>query len=195
KEAMMACYRGGARVFEFTNRGTYAHDLFIQLSRYAKEAMPEMILGIGSVYDEGTASLYIQCGADFIVSPILHSGIAKVCNRRKVAWMPGCGTMTEISQAEELGAEVVKVFPAAQVGGPSFIKAAKAPAPWSSLMATGGVDCTEENLRPWFEAGVFCVGIGSKLFKKNSDGELDLEKIQQLMAFSIKTIADIRAEV
>lgn len=163
KQVLMACYKGGVRVFEFTNRGDYAHEVFSELNKFAAVEAPEMILGIGSVVDAGTTSLYIQLGANFIVSPVLNPEMAKVCNRRKIAWSPGCGSVTEIGYAEELGAEVVKIFPGSQVGGPAFVKGVKGPFPWTSIMPTGGVEPTEDNLTKWFQAGVHCVGMGSQL--------------------------------
>ncbi|MFH6985989.1 bifunctional 4-hydroxy-2-oxoglutarate aldolase/2-dehydro-3-deoxy-phosphogluconate aldolase [Marinoscillum sp. 108] len=166
KEVLKACYEGGVRVFEFTNRGDYAHEVFAALNKYAEKETPEMILGVGSIVEAGTTSLYIQLGANFIVSPVLNPEMAKVCNRRKISWSPGCGSVTEISYAEELGSEVVKIFPGSQVGGPSFVKGVKGPFPWCSIMPTGGVEPTEENLSKWFEAGVHCVGMGSQLITK-----------------------------
>jgi 2-dehydro-3-deoxyphosphogluconate aldolase/(4S)-4-hydroxy-2-oxoglutarate aldolase len=167
KKVLKACYDGGIRVFEFTNRGDFAHEVFRDLNKYASRELPELILGIGSVVDAGTASLYIQLGANFIVSPILNKDMAKVCNRRKISWSPGCGSVSEISRAEELGAEIIKIFPGSQVGGPGFVEAVKGPMPWSSLMPTGGVEPTEESLDAWFKAGVACVGMGSQLLKKS----------------------------
>lgn len=164
KQVIMACYKGGVRVFEFTNRGDFAHEVFAELNKWAAVSCPDMILGVGSVVDSGTASLYLQLGANFIVSPILDEETARVCNRRKVAWSPGCGSLNDISHAEELGAEIVKIFPGSSVGGAEFVKAVKGPCPWSSIMPTGGVEPTEENLSKWFNAGVCCVGMGSKLF-------------------------------
>jgi 2-dehydro-3-deoxyphosphogluconate aldolase / (4S)-4-hydroxy-2-oxoglutarate aldolase len=166
KHVLKACYDGGVRVFEFTNRGDFAHEVFAELNHWAAAEMPDMMLGVGSVVDAGTASLYIQLGANFIVSPILNPDMAKVCNRRKILWSPGCGSLTEINQAEEYGAEICKIFPGAQVGGPSFVKAIKGPCPWTSLMPTGGVEPTEESLKAWFGAGVTCVGMGSQLITK-----------------------------
>ncbi|MDA1122204.1 MAG: bifunctional 4-hydroxy-2-oxoglutarate aldolase/2-dehydro-3-deoxy-phosphogluconate aldolase, partial [Bacteroidetes bacterium] len=167
KSVLRACYDGGVRIFEFTNRGEYAHEIFGELNKFAAKETPEMILGVGSIVDAGTTSLYIQLGANFIVSPILNPEMAKVCNRRKISWSPGCGSLTEISYAEELGAEVVKIFPGTEVGGPSFIKAVKGPCPWTSIMPTGGVEPTKENLTAWFNAGVHCVGMGSQLVTKD----------------------------
>jgi 2-dehydro-3-deoxyphosphogluconate aldolase / (4S)-4-hydroxy-2-oxoglutarate aldolase len=166
KHVLKACYDGGVRVFEFTNRGDFAHEVFAELNHWAAAEMPDMMLGVGSVVDAGTASLYIQMGTNFIVSPILNQDMAKVCNRRKILWSPGCGSLTEINQAEEYGAEICKIFPGAQVGGPSFVKAIKGPCPWTSLMPTGGVEPTEESLKAWFGAGVTCVGMGSQLITK-----------------------------
>lgn len=158
-----ACYKGGFKVMEFTNRGDFAHEVFSALVKHAAKNMPDLILGVGSIIEEATASLYIQLGANFIVSPMLNPRIARICNRRKIMWMPGCGSVSEISEAEELGAEVVKIYPGSQVGGPKFIAAVKGPMPWSNMMPTGGVEPNEDNLKSWFQAGVYCVGIGSNL--------------------------------
>lgn len=166
KNVMKACFEGGLKVFEFTNRGDFAHEIFSEISKWAAKELPEMVLGTGSVVDAGTTSLYIQLGANFIVSPLLNPDMAKVCNRRKILWSPGCGTLSEIGYAEELGAEIVKIFPGSSVGGPDFVKAVKGPCPWTSIMPTGGVEPTEESLKEWFSAGVHCVGIGSNLITK-----------------------------
>lgn len=166
KNVLKACYDGGIRVFEFVNRGDFAHEIFGQLNKYALQELPGMILGAGSIVEAATAALYIQLGANFIVSPLLNEDMAKTCNRRGVAWSPGCGTISEINKAQELGAEVVKLFPASEIGGPSFVKAVKGPMPWTNIMPTGGVDTSEANLKGWFSAGVTCVGMGSNLFPK-----------------------------
>ncbi|MCU0449171.1 MAG: bifunctional 4-hydroxy-2-oxoglutarate aldolase/2-dehydro-3-deoxy-phosphogluconate aldolase [Bernardetiaceae bacterium] len=163
ERVLRACYEGGARVFEFTNRGDFAHETFAHLVRFCASQLPGLMLGIGSVVEPGTAALYLQLGANFVVSPAVHEDVARTCHRRKVLWIPGCGSVNEISQAEALGAEVVKMFPGAQVGGPKFVAAVKGPCPWTSIMPTGGVEPTEESLKAWFEAGVYCVGMGSQL--------------------------------
>lgn len=162
-EVAKACYRGGLKVFEFTNRGDFAHEVFALLNKRLIAECPGMIAGAGSVIDAPTTALYIQLGANFIVSPSLHEDMAVICNRRKILWSPGCGSVSEISRAEELGADIVKIFPGSQVGGPAFVKAVLGPRPWTSLMPTGGVEPTAENLQGWFEAGVHCVGMGGKL--------------------------------
>jgi 2-dehydro-3-deoxyphosphogluconate aldolase / (4S)-4-hydroxy-2-oxoglutarate aldolase len=181
-----ACYEGGLRLFEFTNRGDFAHELFSDLNKIVIKEMPEMILGTGSVVDAGTASLYIQLGSNFIVSPVLKEEMAQVCNRRKILWSPGCGSVTEISHAEELGAEIVKIFPAPSVGGPEFVKTVRGPQPWTNIMPTGGVDPTEESLKTWFDAGVYCVGMGSNLITpgilKNKDWKLLKDNVSALVA-------------
>lgn len=164
KQVIKACYGGGIRAFEFTNRGDFAHEVFTGLVKWAGKECPEMILGIGSIVDAPTAALYIQSGANFVVGPLLNPDIFNVCNRRQIAYSPGCVTPSEIGLAQELGAEIVKVFPGGNVGGPSFVKNIKGPMPWSKLMVTGGVEPTEENLSAWFKAGVTCVGMGSNLF-------------------------------
>lgn len=194
KKVLQACYEGGVKVFEFTNRGDYAHEVFGELNKYAEAELPEMILGVGSIVDAGTASLYIQLGANFIVSPILSADMAKVCNRRKISWSPGCGSLSEISYAEELGADIVKIFPATQVGGPAFVKGVKGPCPWTSIMPTGGVAPTEENLTEWFEAGVACVGMGSKLITKDIIQESNYELLKQRTEAAMNIIRDLKAK-
>lgn len=166
KNIITACLDGGATVIEFTNRGDFAWQLFHELSQYFQQARPELILGVGSVVDAPTAAMYISSGANFVVGPLLNPEVARLCNRRKIAYLPGCGTLSEISQAEELGVEIVKIFPAISVGGPGFIKSVLAPSPWTRIMPTGGVDATPENLQTWFDAGATCVGMGSKLITK-----------------------------
>ena len=192
KKVIKACYLGGIRVFEFTNRGDFAHETFSELSKWVLEEVPEMILGVGSVVDSGTASLYIQLGTNFVVSPILVEDMAKVCNRRKILWAPGCGSLTEISKAEELGAEIVKIFPGSSVGGPDFVKAIKGPFPWTSVMPTGGVVPNEENLRKWFESGVAVVGMGSRLITKEILINQDYELLEKNVKETIQLIRKIR---
>jgi 2-dehydro-3-deoxyphosphogluconate aldolase/(4S)-4-hydroxy-2-oxoglutarate aldolase len=192
KKVLKACYDGGARVFEFTNRGDRAHMVFQDLIIWAEKETPEMILGVGSIVEAGTTSLYIQLGASFIVSPVLNEDMAKVCNRRKIGWSPGCGSLSEISKAEELGAEVVKIFPGSQVGGPSFVKSVLGPCPWSSIMPTGGVSPDVENLSAWIKAGVHCVGMGSQLMIKDASGNFDYKAIEQKTKEALAIIADLR---
>ena len=162
KQVVKACYEGGVRAFEFTNRGDFAHEVFAELIKFATKECPELVLGVGSIVDAGTASLYLQLGANFVVGPLFNPEIAKVCNRRLVPYTPGCGSVSEIGFAQEVGCDLCKIFPAGNVG----VKNIKAPMPWSMIMATGAVEPTEENLSAWFKAGVTCVGMGSKLFPK-----------------------------
>jgi len=166
KQVVKACYEGGVRVFEFTNRGDFAHEVFAELMKFTAKECPGLILGIGSIVDAGTASLYIQSGANFVVGPLFNPDVAKVCNRRLIPYIPGCGSVSEIGFAQETGCDVCKIFPAGSLGGPSFVKDVKAPMPWAMLMATGAVEPVESNLSAWFKAGVTCVGMGSKLFPK-----------------------------
>jgi 2-dehydro-3-deoxyphosphogluconate aldolase/(4S)-4-hydroxy-2-oxoglutarate aldolase len=166
KHIAAACASGGARVVEFTNRGDFAPEVFKELSLYLAREHPDVILGVGSVVDAPTAALYIAHGANFVVGPLLNPEVARLCNRRKIAYSPGCGSASEISTAEELGVEIVKVFPGTSVGGPAFVRSVLGPCPWTSIMPTGGVDATEESIMAWFGAGVACVGIGSKLVRK-----------------------------
>lgn len=192
RNVIKACHDGGINVFEFTNRGDFAHELFSELSKWVASEIPEMVLGAGSVVDAGTASLYIQLGANFIVSPILNADMAKVCNRRKILWAPGCGTLSEISYAEELGADIVKIFPGSSVGGPEFVKAIKGPCPWTSIMPTGGVEATPESLKEWFEAGVSCVGIGSTLITKELLANKDWDGLSAKITEAVKIVSLLR---
>ncbi len=165
KQVVKACYEGGVRVFEFTNRGDFAHEVFGQLVKWARQECPELALGAGTIVDPSTAALYLQLGACFIVGPLFNAEVAPVCNRRLVPYCPGCATTSEISQAQALGCDLTKVFPG-DVYGPAFVKNVMAPMPWTKIMVTGGVAPTRESLEAWFAAGAFCVGMGSQLFPK-----------------------------
>ena len=191
KKVLKTCYEAGARLLEFTARGDFAHEVFSELNKYALAELPGMVMGVGSVTDAAAASRYMSLGANFIVTPVFREDIAIVCNRRKVLWSPGCGTLTEITRAEELGCEIVKLFPG-DIYGPNFVKGIKGPQPWTSIMPTGGVSPTKENLQGWFKAGVTCVGMGSKLIAKDANGNFDLKKIDELTRFSIETIKELK---
>lgn len=191
KQVLKACYDGGARLMEFTSRGDFAHEVFRDLITYAIKDLPGMILGVGSVTDAAAASLYMQLGANFIVTPVLREDIAIVCNRRKVLWSPGCGTLTEIAKAEELGCEIVKLFPG-DIYGPQFVKALKGPQPWTSIMPTGGVSPTEENLKGWFDAGVTCVGMGSQLISKEIISNKDFKSLEHKVKDALAIIKNIQ---
>lgn len=195
KKLAKACYDGGIKAIEFTNRGEFAHEVFAELSKYVKKELPEMAVGVGSVIDAGTASLYMQLGADFIVSPLLNPEMAKVCNRRKVLWSPGCGSVTEVSYAEELGCELVKIFPAGQVGGPEFVASVKGPMPWSDIMPSGGVTPEYDNLKAWFKAGAACVGMGSQLMKKSFITENNYAGLSEKIKETLAVIKKIRSEL
>lgn len=192
KKVIKATYDGGARLLEFTARGDFAHEVFGELNKWVIKALPGMIMGVGSVTDAASASRFMALGANFIVTPVLREDIAIVCNRRKVMWSPGCGSLTEICRAEELGCEVVKLFPGG-IYGPDFVKAIRGPQPWTSIMPTGGVSPTRENLEGWFKAGVTCVGMGSKLIAKGKDGEYDLAKIESDTKNALSIINDLKS--
>lgn len=191
KRVVRACYDGGARLLEFTARGDFAHEVFGELVKYAVRELPGMILGVGSVTDAAAASRFMALGANFVVTPVLREDVALICNRRKVLWSPGCGSLTEIARSEELGCEIVKLFPGG-VYGPGFVKAVKGPQPWTSIMPTGGVSPTEESLTSWFEAGVTCVGMGSRLIAKKEDGSFDLKRIKDGVENSLRIIQGLR---
>jgi 2-dehydro-3-deoxyphosphogluconate aldolase/(4S)-4-hydroxy-2-oxoglutarate aldolase len=192
KQVVKACYEGGVRAFEFTNRGDFAHEIFGELSRWARTECPELILGVGSVVDAPTAALYIQLGANFVVGPLFNAEVAKVCNRRCIPYTPGCGSVTEIGAAQEVGCDLTKIFPAGNVGGPSFVKNVLAPMPWSMIMATGAVEPTEENLSAWFKAGVTVVGMGSMLFPKEVIASGNWGAIAEKCREALDIIAKVR---
>lgn len=194
KQVVKACYDGGARLLEFTSRGDFAHEVFGQLSKYVSKELPEMILGVGSVTDAASASLYMALGANFVVTPVLREDISIVCNRRKVLWSSGCGSLSEICKAEEMGCEIVKLFPGGTYG-PGLVKAVKGPQPWTSVMPTGGVSPTKENLTAWFDAGVTCVGMGSKLITKELVQDEDYANLSQNVSKALKLIKEIRGHV
>lgn len=188
---LKACYQGGARLMEFTARGDFAFEVFSSLIKYAAKELPGMILGVGSVTDAAAASLYMQMGANFIVTPVFREDIAIVCNRRKVLWSPGCASLSEIAKAEELGCEIVKLFPGGTYGA-SFVKAVKGPQPWTKIMPTGGVSPTMESLKPWIDSGVSCVGIGSQLISKDLVDQKDYEALRAKVSEALYMIAQIR---
>ena len=191
-EVVKACAAGGLRLIEFTNRGDRAFQVFTELEEYCTAQLPEMVTGVGSIVDAATAGLYINAGANFVVGPNLNPEVARLCNRRKIAYSPGCATPTEIAQAEELGVEIVKIFPGDIVGGPEFVKALRGPCPWTSLMPTGGVDVTEESLTAWFKAGITAAGIGSKLVTKEHLEKRDFAGITENVKRTLEIISRLK---
>ena len=191
KNILQACYNGGARLIEFTNRGDFAIEVFSKLIKFASKELPGMIVGIGSVTDSAAASQYMLLGANFVVTPVFREDIAIVCNRRKVLWIPGCGSLSEIAKAEEMGCEFIKLFPG-NVYGPDFIKSVKAPQPWSSIMPTGGVSIEKSNLLGWFKGGADCVGLGSQLISKEVLINQDFKKLEKNVLDTIQFIQKIK---
>jgi 2-dehydro-3-deoxyphosphogluconate aldolase/(4S)-4-hydroxy-2-oxoglutarate aldolase len=194
KKVIQACANGGAKCIEFTNRGDFAAHVFLEVAQHFAKVDPSVIMGVGSIVDAPTAGLYIANGAKFVVGPLLNADVAKLCNRRKIPYSPGCGSATEIGDAEELGVEIVKVFPGSSVGGPDFVKSMLGPCPWTRIMPTGGVDCTEESLTKWFKAGVACVGMGSNLITKALLDAKDFAGIEAKVRSTIQLIKTIRGK-
>jgi 2-dehydro-3-deoxyphosphogluconate aldolase / (4S)-4-hydroxy-2-oxoglutarate aldolase len=191
---IQACANGGANCAEFTNRGDFAAQVFLDVARHFAKADPSVILGAGSVVDAPTAGIYIASGAKFIVGPVINADVARLCNRRGIAYSPGCGSATEIGDAQELGCEIVKVFPGSSVGGPDFVKSVMGPMPWTRIMPTGGVEPTEASLRQWFGAGIVACGMGSKLISKRLLDAKDYKGIEENVRKTVKLIDAIRAE-
>lgn len=188
-----ASARGGAPVLEFTNRGDFACDLFGEINRELAQTDPDVVLGIGSVIDAPTAALYLNRGARFVVSPCLVPDVARACNRRRAAYFPGCGSVTDIGQAHELGCDIVKLFPGASVGGPDFVKAVLGPMPWTKIMPTGGVDPDAASIARWFGSGIVAAGMGSKLITDKAVAEGDWAGIEASVRAAVKAVADFRA--
>jgi len=191
KQVVKACYDGGIRAFEFTNRGDFAHEVFAEVVKYAAKECPDMAVGVGSIVDAPTAALYIQLGACFVVGPLFNPDVAKVCNRRLIPYTPGCGSITEVGMAQEAGCDLCKVFPG-DVLGPKFVKGLMAPMPWSKIMVTGGVEPTSENLTPWFKAGAFAVGMGSCLFPKEIVEAKDWSGVSRICAEALEVVENLR---
>ncbi|WP_415288924.1 bifunctional 4-hydroxy-2-oxoglutarate aldolase/2-dehydro-3-deoxy-phosphogluconate aldolase [Brevundimonas sp. S1H14] len=191
-EVIRACARGGARAVEFTNRGDFAWETFTALSKEFARTDPDILLGVGSILDAATAALYLASGARFVVSPCLVPEVAQVCNRRMVAYSPGCGSVREISEAQGLGCEIVKLFPGASVGGADFVKAVLGPMPWTKIMPTGGVDPDEASIRDWFGAGIVAAGMGAKLITKAAIEAKDWARIEAQVRRTVEAIAAFR---
>jgi 2-dehydro-3-deoxyphosphogluconate aldolase / (4S)-4-hydroxy-2-oxoglutarate aldolase len=191
-KVIQACANGGAKCIEFTNRGEFAPHVFYEVTRHFASADPSVIMGVGSVVDAPTAGIYIANGARFVVGPLLNAEVARLCNRRKVPYSPGCGSATEIGYAEELGCEIVKVFPGGSVGGPDFVRNILGPMPWTRIMPTGGVDCSEASLKAWFGAGVVAVGIGSNLVTKELLEARDYDGIEKRVRDTVQLIKTVR---
>jgi len=193
-EIVSACARGGARAIEFTHRGERAYPVFTELVKHFAKADPSVILGVGSIMDAPTAALYMAVVANFIVGPSHNPEISRLCNRRKILYMPGCATETEIANAEEMGAEICKIFPGEAAGGPSFISAVMAPCPWHRLLPTGGVDATEESISAWIKAGAAAVGMGSKLITTQAVKARDFDSITGKVAQCVGWIRQARGK-
>ncbi|MBI4606665.1 MAG: bifunctional 4-hydroxy-2-oxoglutarate aldolase/2-dehydro-3-deoxy-phosphogluconate aldolase [Planctomycetes bacterium] len=191
-EVARACAAGGSRLLELTHRGDMAHRVFEVLIERCAAELPDLVLGVGSIGDPHTAALYLAAGASFVVGPVLNPEVARLANRRKVAYLPGCGSATEVAQAEELGCEVVKVFPGDSVGGPGFVKAILGPSPWSLLMPTGGVEATRESVQSWIRAGAAALGIGSSLISKDILERADFAALRARVAQVLAWIAEAR---
>lgn len=180
KAAVKACYDGGIRVFEYTNRGEGAALIFAELVKYIRQELPEMAIGIGTVFNAEEAEYFVDLDTDFIVQPIMNPTVGDVCHKHKIAWMPGVMTVTELYNAQQAGADIIKIFPA-NVLGTAFIKALIAPMPHAKVMVTGGVEPNEENIRGWFSAGVTAVGMGSQLFPKDVLATKNYQQIENVV--------------
>jgi 2-dehydro-3-deoxyphosphogluconate aldolase/(4S)-4-hydroxy-2-oxoglutarate aldolase len=194
KQIVAACAAGGARCIEFTNRGDFAPFVFKDLSQHAAKANPQVMLGVGSIVDAPTAALYLAAGAAFVVGPNLNPEVARLCNRRKIAYSPGCGTGSEIAEAEEMGVEIVKIFPGGSVGGPEFVKSILGPCPWTRIMPTGGVQTTKESVTAWIKAGTAALGIGSNLITRERVAQGKWDELTQATSQLLTWIKEAKAK-
>ncbi len=190
QQVIEAAYRGGVRVFEFTNRRKNSFEVFVAMLEYCKK-FPDLMLGIGTVMDGATTKRFIDAGAHFIISPILKIEMAEVCRAHNILWMPGCATLTEIVTAKENGAQVIKVFPGS-VLGPGFVSAIMPVVPDLQLMITGGVEPNETNLSSWFKAGAMSVGMGSQLFTKEIMDNKDWAGLEERVRSILQTVQKLR---
>lgn len=190
-EVLKATHRAGLRVFEFTNRGTNALATFEKLATYAHENLPDLAVGIGTIYDDESANKFIYAGADFVVTPVLNPAVGRACAAAEVPWLPGVATLTEIYNARQAGAEVVKLFPG-EVVGSAFLKAVRGPMADLRIMVTGGVKPTAESFAEWFGAGAYCVGMGSHLFPKEILAVKDYDWIEQKIRECLGFVRELR---
>ena len=194
-EIMGACVRGGSRIVEFTNRGEGAADLFGEVVKTCRAKYPALMVGVGSIREEVTAGIYIGKGADFVVGPTFNPKVSEITNRHAVPYLPGCGSATEISDAEAAGSEIVKVFPAQEVGGVAFFKAVHGPAPRTQMMPTGGVNITAESIYGWLTVGqAAALGIGSELIRKELVAKKDWAAIETNVRHTLHLIRVVKAK-
>jgi 2-dehydro-3-deoxyphosphogluconate aldolase/(4S)-4-hydroxy-2-oxoglutarate aldolase len=193
KDIVDACYAGGVRVFEFTNRGEKAFPVFTELAKYIQR-YDDAVLGIGTIMNDEDTRRACDAGANFIVSPILKPSMSRVCQERNVNWIPGCATLTEIVNAHEAGAPLVKLFPGSFLG-PGFVSAVRPVIPQIRLMPTGGVEPNEKSLSAWFKAGVFCVGMGSQLVSNEVTSTKNWKQLEEQTRQTMETIRAIRSAI
>jgi len=191
---LKACIDGGLRAVEFVDRGKNSIEVFRKIVNYRNTHFPKMLIGAGTIYDQQSASIFLREGADFIVSPVFNKEIALACNRQKVLWIPGCGTMNEIAEAESYGAEIIKVFPAISLGA-AFIKNVLGPSPDSLLMVSGGIKSEISEINKWLKAGAACIGLGSDLFPIELTSKKNFEPITEKIKTIIQSIKDTKIPV
>lgn len=190
KKVIDATYKGGGRVFEFTNRATNSLSIFAELSNYTQK-YDDLILGIGTIFTSKQTTDFIKAGADFVVSPALVEEVITTCYENDILAIPGCATLTEVYHASTLGCTIVKAFPG-NLLGPAFVKSIKSVLPNIEVMPTGGVKPTKDNLSEWIDAGVICVGMGSQLFNKKDIESNNFNKLSRDINVAIELIKEIR---
>ena len=191
KQILDAIYAGGLRIIEYTNRSTNAPDVFASLVAYAAKNLPELVIGVGTIMNAKQAKQFHKAGARFIVAPTLNLEVGVYCAKHDLLWCPGAGTATEVIQAHDWGASLVKLFPA-EILGPAFVRALKGPCPWTKVMPSGGVTLDEKNLEEWFNSGVECVAIGSQLFSKEIMKDGNMALLEERIAWLLSAIKKIR---
>lgn len=179
-------YKAGIRAIEYTNRGSAALENFSEMRKALAAELPLLHLGIGTVKSAEEAQAYVAAGADFIVSPIVSPAVAAVAKGAGLPWIAGCMTPTEVYQAQELEAAVIKLFPA-NILKPEFLRSILALFIGQKFIPTGGVEIDERNIRDWFQSGVVAVGMGSKLITEEImiHGKYDLLEERTLLALDM----------
>jgi 2-dehydro-3-deoxyphosphogluconate aldolase / (4S)-4-hydroxy-2-oxoglutarate aldolase len=176
KKIITICYHAGLRFFEFTNRRDNALEEFTALKAYCKAALPDMQLGVGTIKNVSDAQKFLSAGAAFLVSPLISMELIAFAKEKNMLWIPGCATASEVGMAENAGIQLVKIFPAKQLGGPAYINALKGPYPKMQLMATGNIAADAAEIKSYFDAGSVVVGLGSALFSASVMEQANPEK-------------------
>jgi len=191
KEVVRVCYDAGIRVFEFTNRGPQAAANFASLRQMVSSQCPGLALGIGTIFTYRTAAEFLSIGCDFVVSPALVPEMKQIQTSSYTLWIPGCATVSELSAARDLNAQMMKVFPA-NLLGPGFLAAALSVMPELKLMPTGGIEPAPDSLSRWFQAGAAAIGMGSQLISKEILDKQDWNRLHDVVSQVVQGVRQLK---